>query len=149
MESKVFRMSFEIDASAGELPFRTFHSNMMINGKMFAVASKLTADNRVNFKIVGVDGNGPKTLMENTVPMDKFFELLSKFQTMLQGIEPAFTMIQATEQEVAITNHPLAQDGKLTKEAAQDMLNDLEGQKEENPFAHFGQASSNRIKKYM
>lgn len=153
MGSKLIRTSFHVDMAKGELPFRVFHSTEGVRDKMFAVMSKLTADNDVYYKIIGVDASGVTVLQETTTTMETFFKVVKDFETTVQKVQPTFRLVQAHGNEFALTNHPLAKEGKLTKEAAAAMLAKMEMESFQNdPIDNLfskENVSSNRLRKYM
>lgn len=148
MAPKIIKFAFQVDQGVGEIPFRMFHSSKQVNEKVFAVVSKLTKDNLVEYQILGVDGRGPKVLRQTKSVMDDFYKDLRKLETTLQTIDPSVKMLENHGDGMALTNHELADGVKMNKAVAQDILNELEKKPTMEEF--FNQPpTSNRLRKYM
>lgn len=112
------KIQFAINKSAGELEFRRYHTSAEVNGKMYVVISKVTANNHVNFHLYAVDVNGPQQLTDSTLTIEKFDTAMMLLEKDLQKVNSSVRLVLSTEETVAITNLPGVENSKVPSEVA-------------------------------
>lgn len=126
MSKSIVQITFEIDKSKGELEFRTFNSTQPAGGKMFAIVSKLTGDNLVNFNIYSCGKDGAELLKDKTVTINEFMQIINGFEATIQKINPSVRIVE-NNTDAAITN--FEGEGVVNGQIApEEILNILQGE---------------------
>jgi hypothetical protein len=135
---KVQRIEFQVDMSKGELPFRTYASSRPVKGKLFALVSKLNADNNVFFQLYLLDAQtgGTNLIRETTVTQDEFTNIVQAIEDDIKTVDSNVEFKVQHGQQIALTNEGLVEDdnfedvasfvaGVMTKQITKDEATDI------------------------
>lgn len=102
----------EINQSEHELVYRQYHSNYLVSDTLYVFASKLNAKDQVVYKLyaISVKSNGlPKKLIEQTVSMARYKEVIQEMTEELRKTLPEVEFVEENDGHLAIAGVPGAE----------------------------------------